>query len=394
MLLFSRVPLAWLNLAHEKRRLLIRVLGVAFAVFLMFAQLGFYNGLLDAQVQLIRQLNGNILIVSKAHYTMAVKEPFSTRRLAQAREVAGVASAYPVYLEYTASFWKNTGEVETKRPTSHLIRVIAFNPDQPVLANAEVNAHRADLKILYNVLLDRKSKRRSYGTIVSGGDQELAEHRVHVADTFELGTDFASDGSVIMSDSTFAQIFPDELEPDATLNLAEIGVVRVQPGADVQTVRRALEETLPKDVAVYTKETFIDKEKGYWLRTTPIGYIFQFGLFMGFIVGSVICYQIISTDVSEHLPQYATLKAIGYQDRFLTDTVLREALWLAVLGFLPGLGLSWLLYETLDHTIGIPMMLTRNRILLILGLTILMCVASGLLALRKVKTADPAEVFG
>lgn len=394
MLLSSRVPLAWLNLAHEKRRLIVRVLGVAFAVFLMFAQLGFYNGLLDAQVQLIKQLNGDILIVSKAHYTMAVKESFSTRRLAQAREVPGVSAAYPVYLEYTASFWKNTGEVEIKRPTSHLIRVIAFNPDQPVLANAEVNAHRADLKILFNVLLDRKSKRRSYGKIEPGADQELAEHRVQVADTFELGTDFASDGSVIMSDSTFAHIFPDELEPAATLSLAEIGVVRVHPGADVQTVRRALEANLPQDVAVYTKGAFIDNEKDYWLRTTPIGYIFQFGLFMGFIVGSVICYQIISTDVAEHLPQYATLKAIGYQDRFLTRTVLREALWLAVLGFAPGLGLSWLLYVTLDHTIGIPMMLTRYRILLIFGLTVLMCVASGLLALRKVKTADPAEVFG
>src|SRR5690242_15710028 len=116
MSFLSRVPLAWLNLAHEKRRLIIRLLGVAFAVFLMFAELGFYNGLLDAQVQLIKQFNGDIIIVSKAHYAMAVKESFTTRRLVQALEAPGVRAAYPVYLEYTASFWKNTGAAETKRP--------------------------------------------------------------------------------------------------------------------------------------------------------------------------------------------------------------------------------------------------------------------------------------
>jgi putative ABC transport system permease protein len=392
MLSFSRVPLAWLNLTHQKRRLVIRVLGVAFAVFLMFAQLGFYNGLLDAQVQLIKQFNGDIIIVSKAHYTMAVKEPFTTHRLAQAREAPGVIDAYPIYLEYTASFWKNTGVADAKRASSNLIRVIAFNPDQPVLANAEVNAHRADLKILGNVLLDRKSK-RPYGEVKRGIKRELAEHTVHVTDTFELGTDFASDGSVIMSDITYAHIFPDELAPEATLSLAEIGVVRVQPGADLETVRRAVEDRVDKDVNVSTKEAFIRAEKRYWLLTTPIGYIFQFGLFMGFIVGSVICYQIISTDVAEHLPEYATLKAIGYQDSFLSGTVLLEALWLAVLGFVPGLGLSWLLYRALDYSVGLPMLLTIERTLLIFGLTILMCVGSGLLALRKVKTADPAEVF-
>jgi putative ABC transport system permease protein len=392
MSLFSRVPLAWLNLTHQKRRLIIRVLGVAFAVFLMFAQLGFYNGLLDAQVQLIKQFNGEIIIVSKAHYAMAVKEPFTTRRLAQACAAPGVRAAYPVYLEYTASYWKNTGVADAKRPTSHLIRVIAFDPDQPVLANAAVNRHRADLKVPYNVLLDRKSK-SPYGKIETGVARELAEHTVHVTHTFELGTDFASDGSVIMSDLTFAHIFPNELTPNATLSLADIGVVRVQPGADVETVRRNVEEVVDQDVKVYTKEAFINVERHYWLTTTPIGYIFQFGLFMGFIVGSVICYQIISTDVAEHLSEYATLKAIGYHDRFLSGTVLREALWLAILGFVPGLALSGLLYESLDYWVGIPMMLTKGRVLLIFGLTIVMCVVSGLLALRKVKTADPAEVF-
>ncbi|HWG45752.1 MAG TPA: ABC transporter permease DevC [Gemmataceae bacterium] len=393
MLPFTRVPLAWLNLTHDKRRLIVRALGVAFAVFLMFVELGFWNALLDASVELIEQFNGELILVSKAHYAMAVKEQFTCRRLAQARMAPGVRAAFPVYLEYTSSFWKDTGSPEPRRSSSHPIRVIAFDPDQPVLANPAVNAHRGDLKILFNVLLDTKSK-REYGEIEAGIDRELAQQRIHVADTFTLGTNFACDGSVIMSDLTYAELFPNELSPDATLRLADVGVIQLKPGTDVETARRAVREVLPDDVAVYTKDEFSDIEKKYWQNATPIGFIFQFGLCMGFIVGGVICYQIISTDVSEHLAEFATLKAIGYHNRYLNWTVLRESLWLAMLGFVPGLGLSWLLYRALDAWVGLPMYLTPLRILLIFSMTAIMCVLSGLLALRKVRTADPAEVFG
>jgi putative ABC transport system permease protein len=391
MLLSSRVSLAWHNLTHDKRRLVTCVLGVAFAVFLMFVELGFWNALLDASVELIQQFNGELILVSKARYALNIKEPFTRRRLEQARTVPGVRAAYPVYLEYVASFWKNT-RASGDETSSNPIRVIAFDPDQPVLNNDAVNARRADLKVPFTVLLDKKSK-RDYGEIAPGIDRELSKRAVHVADTFTLGTDFASNGSVVMSDLTYAELFPYALSPDATLGLADVGVVQLEPGADVEAVRQALEAALPGDVGVYTKEEFIRAEKKYWQNSTPIGFIFQFGLCMGFIVGAVICYQIISTDVAEHLAEFATLKAIGYQDGYLNAIVLRETWWLAVLGFVPGLALSWLLYRGLDAWVGLPMRLTPLRILLIFVLTVAACMLSGLLALRKVKSADPAEVF-
>jgi putative ABC transport system permease protein len=393
MRMFARVPLAWLNLTHDKRRLIVRVLAVAFAVFLMFVELGFWNALLDASVELIGQFNGELIIVSKARYALSIKEQFTRQRLEQACMVPGVRSASPVYLEYAKSFWKDTGIPEPRRSSSYPIRVIAFDPDRPVLDNPAINARRADLKVPFTILMDSKSK-REFGKIRPGVERELAQHRVDVADTFILGTDFTSDGNVVMSDITYARLFPNELSPDATLRLADVGVVQLAPGSDVQALRRAVGELLPDDVSVYTREEFIDREKDYWRKATPIGFIFQFGLCMGFIVGAVICYQIISTDVSEHLAEFATIKAIGYHDHYLNRCVLRETLWLAVLGFLPGLALSWLLYRGLDALVGLPMRLTPWRILLIFGLTALMCVLSGLLALRKVKTADPAEVFG
>jgi putative ABC transport system permease protein len=393
MLPFARVPLAWLNLTHDKRRLLIRLLGVAFAVFLMFVELGFWNALLDAGVQIVRQFNGDLFIVSNARYAMAIKEPFPRARLDQALTVPGVKAAYPVYLEYVRSLWKDTGTPETERPSSQPIRVIAFDPDQPVMYNADVRAHQEDLKTLYDVLIDRRTK-GSYGKRQADIERELAEHNVFVSGTFRLGTDFTSDGSVIMSDRTYAELFPYESSPRATLGLVDVGVVQLEPGADVNAVRDALDTLLPDDVDIYTKDQFIAREQRYWQTATPVGFIFLFGMCMGFIVGAVICYQIISTDVSEHLSEFATLRAIGYTNAYLNRTVLREALWLALLGFLPGIALSEALYWGLDEFVGLPMYFTVWRVLLVLGLTALMCVLSGLIALRKVRTADPAEVFG
>jgi putative ABC transport system permease protein len=393
MLMFSRVPLPWLNLTHDKLRLVVRVLGTSFAVFLLFVELGFWEALREAPVQLIRQLDGRVFLVSQAHYTLVIKEPFPRSRLAQARAVSGVQDAFPVYLEHPAALWKDTSVAEGKRNASQPIRVIAFNPDQPVLDNAEVNKYRADLKVPFNVLLDRKSKKQSYGEIREGINRELAGRAVHVAGLFTLGTDFANDGNAIMSAETYARLFGSGSSPEGVLGWPDVGVVRLAANADAQAVCQALRQVLPEDVRVFTKEEFINREKAYWSETTPMGFIFFLGLCVGFIVGAVICYQIISTDVAQHLPQIATLKAMGYTDAFLSGVVLREALWLALLGFLPGLGLSWLLYQGLTRQIGLPMQMTILNVLLVLFLTILMCVVSGLLALRKLQTADPAEVF-
>lgn len=394
MPIFSRVPLPWLNLTHDKWRLVARVLGTAFAVFLLFVELGFWDALLRASVQLIQQLNGPLLIVSEANYTLVVKEPFPLRCLSQARAVAGVQNVFPVYLEHSAALWKDTSVSLAKRSASEPIRVIAFNPDHPALNNPEVEKYRIALRVPYNVLLDRKSKKLSFGLIQSGIDRELSGHKVHVSGLFTLGADFANDGNVIVSTETYGRLFrTDDKSPERVLESADLGVVQIEPGADVQAIHQTLRQVLPMEVRVFTKDEFIKREKEYWSKTTPMGFIFFLGLCVGFIVGAVICYQIISTDVAEHLPQFATLKAMGYSDSYLNGVVLSEALWLALLGFLPGLGLSWIAYRWLTQETGLSMELTEPIVFLVLFLTIVMCMASGFIALRKVRTADPAEVF-
>ena len=174
----------------------------------------------------------------------------------------------------------------------------------------------------------------------------------------------------------------------------QLGLVKLAGGVDRTAVQGALARALPPDVRVLTRQQLSDQEEGFWTNSTPVGFIFMLGLAVGFVVGVVICYQILSTEVADHLAEFATLKAIGYYDRYISSVVLQEALWLSLLGFAAGLALGWPLYIILKDKTGLPMTITWARTGLILVLTVAMCVVSGFLALRRVRTADPAEVFG
>jgi putative ABC transport system permease protein len=218
---------------------------------------------------------------------------------------------------------------------------------------------------------------------------EVNDRRIIVADTFRLGTSFGINGSLVTSDLNFRRLFPDRVP-----GLVDLGLVQLRPGADPERVRRRLVAALEPDVEILTREGFVRREVEYWGSTTPIGYVFGFGAIMGLAVGGVIVYQILFADVSEHLAEYATLKAMGYTHRELAGLVLREAAILAVLGFLPGLGIGVALYRVTAEATRLPLAMTLERGATVFLLTLVMCGVAGLVALRKVSAADPAEVFG
>ena len=390
--LLSRVPLAWRNLVHDKRRFLVSTAGIALAVILMFMELGFWNGLLDSSVSLVREFNGEIIIASRARYTMVVREPFTVRRLAQARAVAGVREAFPIYIEDRISLWKDPEHKNENEPGTRPIRVIAFNPAFSGLKIPEIEANHSLLRMPNTVLMDRRSK-DDYGRRETNLIRELAGNSIEVVGTFALGTDFSTDGNLITSDLTFAKLFPNRSGPGNALNLADLGVVQLEPGSEVEAVKKALEKVLPDDVDVYTLPEFVDKEIAFWQQATPMGFIFTCGLIMGVIVGMVICSQILSADVTDHLKEYATLKAIGYGNRTIVGVVLKQGLFLSLLAFGPALLVSILLYQYLGAITGLPLYLTAGRIVVVLLLAAGMCMAAGALALQKVIKADPAEVF-
>ncbi len=394
-----RLPLALRILLHSPGRLAVSCAGILLAVVLMFSQAGFRNAMFDSQAELINRLDGDLVIVSKLKDLMYSPVAFPSARIAQARAVPGVASVAPLYIEMRRSVWKNPVTLGT-RP----IRVLAYNPDDKVFDFPGVSDYAEALKMPNTVLFDIKS-RDYYGRPGVGTETELAGRPVVVVGTFRLGTDFMTDGNVIMSDRNFLKFFPDRVplppglppgvpfQPEPKLAKVDVGVVRLEPGADPQSVKKALSDALDDDVTVMTKQEMVDQENRYWRDNTSIGAIFTLGLVVGFIVGIIICYQILYTNVAAYLPQFATMKAIGYTDWFLIGVVLQQAVLLAVLGFIPGLGAAQVLFWIVAGLTGLLMFLTADRIAFILLLTVAMCMLSGAIAVRRVVTTDPAEVF-
>jgi len=387
-----RTPLAWHNLTHNRRRLAVALAGVGFAVVLMFTQLGFRNALFDTTIQIPEKLNADLILASKAHKGLVSFERFDRQRIYQARGCPGVKAVYPFYLQFYGVLWKAGGQV------LHPIRLLAFSLSDPVIAIPEIADYARALEAPGTALMDRRGK-PLYG-IPRGNDPvaaqpaiELNHRALRLVGEFALGADFLADGNLILSDRNFAQFLPARAPGKDPLSVVDLGVVQVAEGADVEQVRDALANRLPDDVRVYTKREFIDREIAFWNDSTPIGYVFFLGMMIGFLVGVVVCYQIISADISDHIPEFATLKAMGYRNRYFMGFVLQEAFLLSILSFLPGLLVSWAIYALVAEGTGLLMALTVPRAAGIFALTAAMCLCSGLLAMRKVLAADPADLF-
>ncbi len=381
-----KIPLGWLQLKKQKLRFAVALLGIAFAVFLILMQLGFREALFGSAVRYHELLDYDIVLVSPETAFLVQPRSFSQRRLYQARAVPGVASVDPVYVGI--GIWKNPVTYEVRS-----IFVLGFDPRNAVLPLPEVERQRQRVQ-LQDVLLFDSASRPEYGPIaerVGAGERvevELNNRRVRIDGLFTFGTSFGIDGSVLTSETNFLRLFPGRER-----GLVELGLLRVDPTADVERVRDAVREVLPHDVLALTKAEYVAKEIRYWNRNTPIGYVFAMGVAVGLVVGGIIVYQILFADVSDHLAEYATLKAIGYSNRVLSGVVIQQAVILAVLGYLPGLLIAMALYRVSSAATRLPLAMTVERALLVLCLTIVMCSISALVALRKVRSADPAEVF-
>jgi putative ABC transport system permease protein len=387
-----RTPLAWKNLTSSAGKLLLSSTGVGFAVLLMFMQIGFRNALLDSNVEMINLFKADMILVSPARYNLSSERRFALHWLERAAATPGVTGVAGLRTERT------TASVQVEGHKARSVRVLAIEPD-PAFFNHEQLAEalqRADAA--QAALVDRRSK-PAYGFAVGDRNRLRAQHvelngqRIRIDDSFVLGTDFANDGTLLMSNRLFPRYFPWRSGTHDPLDLVDIGLVNVAASADRQAVYRALQQLAPEEIVVYRRADFIAREKAFWSKNTPIGIIFGIGTIMGLIVGAIICYQIQFTDISEHMHELATLKAMGYGNRYFWGLVLSQSLYLACLGFLPGWLVSWALYDVLASASGLVMRLTVARIALVWGLTLLMCLASGLLALRRLWRADPASLF-
>jgi len=378
------VPLAWRNLLANKPRLLRSSGGIGFAVLLMLMQLGFERAFFNASLEVIRLLDGDIFLQRASKYRFATRDPFAARDLETARAVAGVASAWPLYAAWHELFWRNPTDGK-----DFLVRVFAFDPDHPVLPLPELDANLKDLSDLDTAIVDRGA-RRFLGMDPQPSAAELSGSKVKIIGSFALGPDFENDGTVVVGDRTFAKLLPN---PRGGAPDVELGVIKLTPGSDSLTMQRAIAAVVPTGVAVLTKAQLLELERKFQADVSSAGPIFVMGTLVGFIVGMLIAYQIIYTDVSEQQPQYATMKAMGYRTRYLVQVVLEQATLSAFAGWVPAVLVSILLFRIIGGVALLPLHMTVELALVSLLLTLSMCLISAVLAVRRVVSADPAEVF-
>ena len=382
----NRTPLGWLQLKHDKFRLLTALSGIAFADILIFMQLGFMNALYSANTQYPRKIDGDIVITSTQATNFNKPYTFPRRRLYQAMDVPGVESADPIYVGSLS--WRNP---ETREKAS--MSVIAFDPDKPAFDLPEVNSQLDKVKLPDTVLFDRAS-RGEYQEVVSQIEAgklvttESDRTTITIGGLFKVGASFADDGAIITSDSNFMRLFPRK-QP----GLVSIGVIDLEAGVDPVGARISLDTYLPDDVKVYTYDEYVEAELTYIQNSTAIGFVFTLGTLMGFIVGIVIVYQVLSTDVNDHMAEYATFKAMGYKNSYLLMVVFEEAIILSLIGFIPSVAIAAGLYQLTAAATALPIVLPASRAVTVLIMTILMCSISGAIATRKLQSADPADIF-
>jgi putative ABC transport system permease protein len=357
---------------------------VAFAVVLMLMQLGFLNSVRLTATQIYEQLKFDILLTSPQYQSISKAGTFSRVRLYQAASVPGVLDANPLYLGF--NLWLNRSPGRQK-PSRRGIFVIAFPLDQRPLRIAELSGDLSALKQPGHVFMDRLS-RKQFGNWRDASDLQIGGTKVEVVGEFAMGTGFGADGDVVASDQTFQALFP-----QTSLEKVSLGLVRIKPGFDPADVANELRRQLPPDVNVWTRDQIEQSERQHWVIRTSVGVIFALGVVVGFIVGTAIVYQVLSSDIANHQAEYATLKAMGYSGGYLANVVLQQALILAVLGFIPGWAISLGLYMITEESAHIPMRMGRALPLFMLALSVTMCAVSGVASLRKVNRADPADLF-
>lgn len=380
----GRTPLALYNLLHDRTRLIVAIFGVAFAVLLIFMNLGFRGALLSTATDIYTQINADIFLMSPQSLEISSTTPFPRERLYQAAGIAGVEQVMPLYSEYL--LWRNP---DTR--ISRAMFVYGINPKDPVFLMPELQTPEAkNLLQRPNVGFIDSLSRPEFGPQTTGLETEADRRRITIVGQYTLGGGFAADGTLIMSDQNFRRFFAPR-----PLDQINVGLIRVATTADVEQVAAALAQRLPADVTVYTKAEVIAHDRKFWLETTAIGFIFGLGVMVSFIVGTVIVYQILYTDIRDHLSEYATLKAMGYRNVYLFKLVLQESAILALMGYFPGLIAALGLYQlTVNATAGsLPVAMNLPRLLFVFLLTFVMCSVSGLISVRRAMTADPADVF-
>jgi len=404
-----KTPLAWKNLVHNKVRTAVALAGVGFAVILIFMQMGFKGAVRKTATQIYDALDFDLILRSPAYLHLTEPRAFPRQRVFQAASLPEVERARPFYLglsEWQAPQPPNARPDEWRGDWRGII-TMGVDPSDPPFIPADLRTKSAKLTDPRFVLIDSKSKPEfgpkngvRFGVEDIGVATVLGNNRVQIIDVVELGTGLAANGACITNYDGFSRACP--WQP---LDEASFGLLKLRAGVDPEEAKRRVQALLgspttnarpssqPADAEALTRADVRDREEYRWVVQTPLGQIFNFGVWVALVVGVAIVYQVLSTDIANMMGEYATLKAMGYSNRYLAGVVIQQSVLLAIVGFAPSLMISWALYGWVGARSGLPMIMTWQIAVTVLVLAVVMCTISGMAALRKLFQADPAELF-
>jgi putative ABC transport system permease protein len=371
---------AWRILVHEKGRAGLAIGGVFVAILLMFLQLGFYASVPRAGLLFYNAMRFDLLLTSSAYVFEGQSSTFPRRRLFQALEVPGVLRANALY--QARGRWLNDNEGLARE-----IFVMGLDPRGVIFEVPEIGRQIEALRQPDTILVDATS-RPEFGALTPGRRIEIEQRNVTIVGTYSLGIGFIGMGVAMTSDLNFIRIFPKQ-------SLSEVNLVllAIEPGADPNDVATGLRKILPADTRVFTRAEINDYETNHWVTRTSTGLVFGCGLFVAAIVGLVILNQTLSTQVTRQLPQFATLKAMGYSDRYLGGVVVALAIIMSTISYVPAAAIAVVLYSAVRGATKLPIEMTTVRMLAVLAIVWGMSALSALLALRILRRADPVELF-
>jgi putative ABC transport system permease protein len=390
------IPVAWLQLVHQRVRFIGTLAGIAFVVVLLFMQIGLREALFDSSVQVHKSLQGDLFLISPQYKSITSQQSFLRERLYQTLGNEDVASVSPLYVQFGKLKNFQTGQ---KSP----IFVFGIDPGEQTFNLPGVVKNIDQLKLADHALFDSGS-RIEFGPIadifrkkgnvpieISPYNEINKARKLEVRGLFKIGTSFGVDGNLMVNASTFVNLFTER-----SAKKIDIGLVNLKVGSDLEKVKSDLLNHFfnkTNDVSVLTLDEFITMEKAYWDLRTPAGFAFKVMVTMGFIIGTGIVYQILYTNISTHLIEFATLKAIGCASQYFFKIVFQQALLLAILGYIPGIIISVIIYDLTQKATKLPIEMNTDRIFLVLVSVIIMCLLSGSIAINKLRSVDPADIF-
>lgn len=375
------VRFAWRLITHKKRRTLVASLGIAFAILVMFMQIGFYGAVVNTAVAVSSRLDADLILVSPRFLHLSETSSIRRERLYQALSVPGVERSAPLYFRYAN--WREPVSGARCRLFAMGFPLAQGSP----LQLAGVSEQLGKLKPASTLLLDRRTQPRC-APRRADGEVDVRDQVAWVVGDFELGVGFLADGAVLLSDDSFARLFERQ-----NIDRPHLGLLKLRPDSDPELTQRELQRVLPEDTRVLTRRQLSRLQMRHWVENTAVGNVFGMGCIVGFFVGLVILHEVLSTDIRNQLPFYATLTAMGYGRRRLQRFVLEGAWIFASVGFAPALLFTMISFPVIREETRLPIVLSPGLALLVLVLTLSMCTGAALMSMRKLRQADPAELF-